>query len=118
MGEITSLHFGDGAYIYNPNTKETCYFLLAEFKSMEWIGLLDKNGKEVYDSDVLKSYEGILWRVQWNEEKAEFELAWCGGRQPVYYRHGLHLIKDTHCEVIGNVYENPELLPAHRQEAR
>lgn len=73
----------------------------------EFTGLKDKNGVECFESDLIKTKDGVIWLIAWNEEKGQFELQWKGGKQPEYYRFGLRLIKDCQGEVIGNNYQIP-----------
>ncbi|MED3575795.1 YopX family protein [Cytobacillus praedii] len=83
-----------------------------DLKIMQYTGLKDKNGKEIYEGDILK-VEGSKRRyvVQWNEEELAFT---------VYYRYAnddpaewilseFRVVLKTF-EVIGNIYENPELI--------
>jgi len=83
-------------------------FILSQFT-----GLKDKNGTEIYEGDVVAfHYEdkhknsfyfraGVVWDAEW----ASFEIGG-PGRQP-----GEIPISDLkdYAEVIGNIYENPEL---------
>lgn len=71
---------------------------------MQFTGLLDKNGKEIFESDVLKIYyEGnqrsYLKKVKWLNDPIN-KGRWDALDNCVF----------TSCEVVGNIYENPELL--------
>ena len=76
---------------------------------LQYTGLHDRNGKEIYEGDICKmGWEGheIIAPMIWNSEKAQFGLD-----ATVDFESPEH-IKDvpTRPEVIGNIYENPELL--------
>lgn len=76
---------------------------------MEWTGLYDKNGEEIYEGDIFHiGSKKILYVVEWID---------CGlkGRQIKNISWiGLDYWKDD-IEVIGNIYENPELMEEVRQ---
>lgn len=78
----------------------------------EFTGLLDKNGKEIYEGDIvgIKILESETIKPQeftaivgWDKYKAAFELRDLGG-------HDWSFVLIQKYEVIGNIYENPELL--------
>ena len=73
---------------------------------MQFTGLLDKNGKEIYEGDILEFPSGERRKVLWQATLACFQHEALD-----YSRWGqLDEMMATKCEIIGNVYENPELL--------
>lgn len=80
---------------------------------MQYTGLHDKNGKEIYEGDVVQLKTGKLSYfyapVVYNETEARFDLEHPEG----YHGHwGMtqNIIEACEYEIIGNIYENPELL--------
>lgn len=88
-----------------------CFGQLLEeenYKVMQYTGLKDKNGKEIYEGDI----------VNYSHPRTNEII------RTVTFKHGAfgiegiyektHIIfgniLDSHIEVIGNIYENPELL--------
>src|SRR5438093_279573 len=77
---------------------------------MQYTGLKDKLGKEIYEGDILscKSKNGFehrsTLRVGWSEDD---KYGWCWDSGAIVT--GVDFI-DERYEVIGNIYENPELL--------
>ena len=74
---------------------------------MQYTGLKDKNGKEIYEGDIVKvvtkdfDYPDVV-----NKGKVIFEKGhWLIMGNEEYYLYGQDEI-----EIIGNIYENPELL--------
>lgn len=84
-------------------------------KLMQFTGLHDKNGKEIYEGDVVE-YEGYdakdgSWRDKWvvqfvNDLSSYYLMPTNGDTKPDL----LHEIGNDMLEIIGNIYENPELL--------
>lgn len=74
------------------------------FKLMQYTGLKDKNGKEIYEGDILKDEFERVDLVYWIESEARFTLRQ-KNRKTEYFTVVSHLSE----EVIGNIYENPEL---------
>ena len=69
---------------------------------MQYTGLKDKNGKEIYEGDIL------LTNNQTYNYEVKFED--CSfGVQTKHYGF-INLIGCGELEIIGNIYENPELL--------
>ena len=83
---------------------------------MQFTGLTDKNGKEIYDGDVLKWKSsnpfslGEIRIVSVTYTQAQF---WCNGVGNMFGKFGVYLaelLTNERCEVIGNIYEHPNLL--------
>ena len=87
---------------------ETVFDNAERFELMQYIGLKDKNDKEIYEGDIVKDTDSnYIGQVIFDLESlcftTKFQSNELWGFVP---RHG----KDNHCEVIGNIYENKELL--------
>ncbi|MFM0584767.1 YopX family protein [Streptococcus suis] len=75
---------------------------------MQSTGLFDKNGKEVYIGDIVKCTSGCSHEVIFLKE---YGGRYIGGMPAIYLsdiREGYAWTEDE--EVIGNIYENPELV--------
>lgn len=96
--------------IYGPtddNASPTWVLAVAQMDNkiplMQFTGLLDRNGKEIYEGDILEGGSPIdgdprRWTVKWYS--TNLNAGWDFGYMPAM----------NYCEVIGNIHENPELL--------
>ena len=78
-----------------------------DIELMQYTGLKDKNNKEIYEGDILfESFGEKYYKVVFENGsfKAEFE----GDFEE--YSFNLIDIVAQGCEVVGNIYENPELI--------
>ena len=81
----------------------------SEFILMQYTGLKDKNGKEIYEGDIVK---GKNYGFN-NPQRYIGEVIYIYNRYEVKGTKQYKGIRDelnTTYEVIGNIYENPELL--------
>ena len=68
-------------------------------------GLKDKNGKMIYEGDILSDYDGFKFLVRWNDLELKYVFI------PVLKNNTEDLdIYPNECELVGNIHENEELL--------
>lgn len=78
-----------------------------DFILMQFTGLHDKNGKEVFESDIVEitdTFHTYPVAIKWDVKRARWSF---DVREPECYGD---LDEWTNMEIIGNIYSNPELL--------
>jgi len=111
MGKVKRIRFDDDGNVstvlfmgkdFGVNSK------IDEIELMQSTGLHDKNGKEVFVGDIIKCTRGCLHEVYLEKE---YGGTYIGGMPAIYLkgiREGYAWTGDE--VIIGNVYQNPELL--------
>ena len=94
---------------------ETNFINFDDVNLMQSTGLFDKNGKEIFEKDIL-DYNGRKVIVKWHGSYASFIYEFVDELQnrktewkPLYLSY-------YHFKIIGNVYQNPELLELEVEE--
>lgn len=102
----------DGTYTYLSNIRNK----KPRFILMQYVGLKDKLGNDVYEGDIIEfdKYEWYRSPVKSREDIDKLPIY----REEISMNHeGVSRSKndlEQYCEVIGNIYENPELLEAQK----
>ena len=121
MYNVHSLHIGTNKAIISSRYGNVSIYINKNSILMQCTGLKDKNDKFIYEGDIVQTTFGdnskIIFYVIWSNENALFNgkiikkiktNAFCINEDYLYYLLANNIDEKT--EVIGNIYENPELL--------
>ena len=105
---VNGLHFDRGMVQYANNDNAIRFIKLKNIILMQSTGLYDKNGKEVFVGDIIKCTRGCPHEVYLEKE---YGGTYVGGMPAIYLKG----IREGYAwtgaeEILGNIYENPELL--------
>lgn len=107
MLDVEYLHWDDCTGEFSiRTTMYSDYFDTEDMILMQYVGLKDKNGKEIYEGDIVKidcPTMKMTGEIKYSEMSATFFIYDEIIEETLWYQK-------EELEVIGNIYENPELL--------
>lgn len=110
MIEVAGMERTPGGIAVWENACEEMVVLPGAFVLMQYTGLKDKTGREIYEGDILRDSIG-MGEVKWIPEHCQFRV------RVTYPNHSYiemdpsdQPLKLLSTEVIGNIHETPELL--------
>lgn len=92
---------------------DTDYLVVPETVG-QFTGLTDKNGKKIFEGDIVRRFnirglEVMRYAVKWNTDCCMFALA-CEDTYLGEYDSDFTVFYGEEFEIVGNVHDNPELL--------
>lgn len=116
IAEIRHISFFKGetvVKIYDQPMGEEIWFEIEDLELLQYTGLKDKNGVEIYEGDIIRYFSEVMSKKEWicSVEVIGATFAVRTGKKSYMDGSFLNrLSKDEKLEIIGNIYENPELL--------
>ena len=102
-------------YIVPSYASDLYCFLIDKNTICQCTGLKDKNGNLIWENDIVRTiYDGIehIYQVIWDKSELDFKAT--NGKE--FYKSNFEYLPCCEeVEVIGNIFDNPELLESEEQ---
>lgn len=85
-----------------------------QYDFMQYAGLKDKNGKEIYEGDIIQYKDITKGLIRYSEKYAQYVLVNTGTVKDEFEPLGDYNMEVF--EIIGNEFDNPELLGKENKE--
>ena len=84
-----------------------CMNYPGKYKVVQYIGLKDKNGKEIFEGDIVEYEPNNIHAEKGQKDRyiVKINKLWFGA-----YPFRIHPWLEGTIEIIGNIYENPKLI--------
>lgn len=90
-----------------PDGRDLDNFVFEEIKLMQSTDMVDRDGKIIFEGDIVKMAKDVYSEPTYYEVVRHYG----GAYRLESKQHGCELwLRHTDCEVVGNIYENRELL--------
>lgn len=99
MKEVAAINFYFKQVVFNDIVRQ-----FEEVVLLEYTGILDKHGKEIYENDYIKNIKtGKIYKVVWNGSLAAFEICDMENQyKSIFFTN--RTFGDY--EIVGNAYKN------------
>ena len=87
------------------------HFLVNSEAIGRFTGLTDCNGVKIFEGDIIKYFDDWIGKIEYDSDSALFTVSFVDGDYDNFWR-----ISCGDCEVIGNIYDNPELLEVSKSD--
>lgn len=115
--DIIGNHKDDCDYIIEKHNGEIfCFHEVISETVGQFTGLTDKNGKKIFEGDIV-NYARMpkIYMIDFHEEFLHYSLFYYDKElKNIYYCGIVHKNDGKSIEVIGTIYDNPELLEAEK----
>lgn len=114
FGDIPVFILLNGDFFYDDcfGNIKTEYRINDSHKIMQYTGLKDSNGKEIFEGDILEAHQTINGQSRFVIKNCigEFDLRYAYDLDRKYEYNIKSFLEIDELEIIGNIYENTELL--------
>lgn len=108
---------GNAVFHQNGNNPLEALIEQIDYEVLMYTGLKDKNGTEIYEGNIIRTHENRIQKVIWHNNGFKLEYKFKRSYRGESYwetRKDIELSETNNkrwgIKVIGNIYENPELL--------